>query len=122
MSCSRFRPSRLTTTPCSENRRCGNSADDEGVEFKDVLKHLDREETQVLVRLETRKFRKPTTIIQGLVGSKEELGNVARKLKHSLATGGTSKEGLILLQGDHRSRIKDELVRLGFPAENIEVV
>lgn len=95
---------------------------DEGIEFGDVLKHLDREGAQVVVRLETRKFGKPTTVIWGLPGSKEELERVARRLKHSLATGGTSKNGLIVLQGDHRSRVRDELAKLGFPSENIEVV
>ncbi len=95
---------------------------DEGVEFEDTLRHLDREETQVVVRLETRKFHKPTTVIQGLPGSKEELADIARKLKQRLAAGGTSKDGLVLLQGDHRSRIKAELVALGIPTENIEII
>lgn len=95
---------------------------DEGVEFEDTLRHLDREETQVVVRRETRKFQKPTTVIQGLPGSKEELAEIAHKLKQRLATGGTSKDGLVLLQGDHRSRIKAELVALGIPAENIEII
>ena len=96
--------------------------DEEGVEFEDVLKHLDREATRIMVRVETRKFHKPTTVIQGLPKSKEELADITQKLKHRLATGGTSKEGLVLLQGDHRNRIKAELVGLGFPAENIQVV
>jgi translation initiation factor 1 len=49
------------------------------------------------------------------------MAEVAHKLKERLATGGTSKEGVIMLQGDHRARIKGELVKLGFPEDHIEV-
>ena len=49
------------------------------------------------------------------------LQNVAQKLKTYCACGGTSKNGLIMLQGDHRDRVRDFLVKTGYPQENIEV-
>jgi len=49
------------------------------------------------------------------------LQNVAQKLKTFCACGGTSKNGQIMLQGDHRDRIREFLIKMGYPTENIEV-
>ena len=90
-------------------------------EFEDVLKDLDKSEVRIVVRLETRKFRKPVTMVLGLPKEKQDLEQIARNLKKKLATGGTAKEGAILLQGDHRDDVRDELVKLGYSASQIEV-
>ncbi len=89
--------------------------------FKNILGELDRSETHLVVRMETRRWGKAVTVIQGLESTGRPIDEVAHWLKTRLATGGTAKDGVILLQGDHRSRVKDELVKLGFPATNIEV-
>ncbi len=90
-------------------------------DLNSILRELDRSETHIVLRVETRRFGKPVTIIQGLPKTGSSLEKIAHILKHRLATGGTAKEGVIVLQGDHRSRVKKELVELGFPAENVEV-
>lgn len=89
--------------------------------FTEVLKELDTQESRIIVRMELRKFQKPTTLIQGLKGSKADLEKLTHDLKRKLATGGTLKDGLILLQGDHRERIKEILVGMGYSPEHIEV-
>ncbi len=89
--------------------------------FKDILGELDRSDTHLVVRMETRRWGKAVTVIQGLERTGRSIDDVAHRLKTRLATGGTVKDGLIMLQGDHRSRVKDELVKLGFPITNIEV-
>jgi translation initiation factor 1 len=68
-----------------------------------------------------RRFRKPTTLIDGLNPKRTDLVRIAHKLKSKLACGGTAKEGYILLQGDHRDIIKDQLIDLGFSESSIEV-
>ncbi|MBI4257514.1 MAG: hypothetical protein HY619_01030 [Thaumarchaeota archaeon] len=68
-----------------------------------------------------RRFRKPVTMIQGLPEHGNGLRQIARSLKQSLATGGTAKDGLIILQGDHRQRMKDELSKLGFSEDLVEL-
>ena len=47
-----------------------------------------------------------------------------KKLKEKLACGGTykPKEKTIELQGDHRRKVKELLVQLGFESESIEVL
>ena len=89
--------------------------------FKEVIQELEKEESRIVIRLELRKFRKPTTVIEGLSKDENTLRNVAHKLKHLLATGGTGKDGIVLLQGDHRERAKEELVKMGYSESRIEV-
>ena len=86
-----------------------------------ALKELDKSETHLTVRVETRRWGKPVTIIQGLPKTGRSLDEVAHRLKGRLATGGTAKDGVIMLQGDHRNRLKDELVKMGFAEDHIEI-
>ncbi|HVP22336.1 MAG TPA: hypothetical protein VMS77_00325 [Conexivisphaerales archaeon] len=89
--------------------------------FSDALKELDAEGSRIVIRLELRKFRKKTTVVEGLSGSTEDLENVARELKKAMATGGSVKDGIILLQGDQREGIKMALSKMGYPEERIEL-
>jgi translation initiation factor 1 len=86
-----------------------------------ALKELDKSETHLVVRVEFRRWGKPVTIIQGLPKTGHSLDEISHKLKGRLATGGTAKEGVIMLQGDHRVRIKEELVKMGFQEDHIEI-
>ncbi len=93
----------------------------EDFSLKGLLGELDRSETHVVVRMETRRWGKAVTVVQGLEKTGRSIDEIAHRLKTRLATGGTVKDGVIMLQGDHRNRVKDELVKLGFPETNIEV-
>lgn len=89
----------------------------------ELCEQLAREQQVVKIRLDKRKFGKEVTIIEGLVDSKENLKQLAKKLKSKLATGGTVKDGRIELQGDHRHRVKEILIEeLGYPPENIIII
>ena len=79
-----------------------------------VCEELEKEKTRIVIRLEMRRFRKPTTMIEGLNPKRTDIEKIAHTLKSKLACGGTAKEGYILLQGDHRDIIKEELIGLGF--------
>jgi len=82
---------------------------------------LAQDSTKIIIRLETRRFKKKGTMIEGLDPKINNLANVARNLKNKYACGGTAKEGYIFLQGDHRETIKETLVGLGFPQDSIEL-
>ncbi len=60
-------------------------------------------------------------MVLGLPKEKHDLEEIVRNLKKKMATGGTAKDGEILLQGDHRDDTRDELIKLGYPASQIEV-
>ena len=74
---------------------------------------LAKDSTKIIIRLETRRFKKKGTMIEGLDPKLNNLETVAKDLKNKYACGGTAKEGYIFLQGDHRDTIKDTLVNLG---------
>ncbi|HUI01594.1 MAG TPA: stress response translation initiation inhibitor YciH [Nitrososphaerales archaeon] len=98
------------------------SVGDEDEGFEDIVAELDREEARVKVRMEMRRFRKPTTVVEGLKMNEKDLQELGTKMKKMLATGGTVKDGIILLQGDHRDRVVQILVRRGFSESSIEVI
>jgi translation initiation factor 1 len=86
-----------------------------------VCGEISKEQQRIRVRLETRKWGRAVTIIDGIDDKDTDLGRLAQKLKTFCACGGTAKNSQIVLQGDHRQRIQSYLVELGYPAENIEV-
>lgn len=80
---------------------------------------IERAEQKIKVYVEKRKFNKPTTIIEGITENGKE---ISKQLKSKFACGGTFKQNRIELQGDHKSKIKDLLIKLGFSDSQIEVV
>ncbi len=57
---------------------------------------------------------KGVTVIKGLPSNSDEIIKLAKKFKQKLGTGGTVKNGVIEIQGDHRDALVEELKTLGF--------
>jgi len=57
---------------------------------------------------------KTVTVVAGLQGSDEQLVELAGKLKRLCGSGGTVKDGIVEVQGDHRERIAEALRGMGF--------
>ena len=87
----------------------------------DIVRELDREETNIVISKVIKKFNKPTTVVRGLE-ERKDVQSIARELKTKLGTGGTYKAGQIILQGDHRESVKNFLLAKGFKQESIEVI
>jgi translation initiation factor 1 len=69
----------------------------------------------IRVGRETKGRRgKGVTIISDLPLDESRLVELATKLKQQLGTGGTTKDGRIEIQGDHRDRIVQELEGRGY--------
>lgn len=60
---------------------------------------------------------KGVTTITGLPMTPSEIASLATRLKKRCGSGGTVREGVIEIQGDHRDTIVAELKRLGWPAK-----
>jgi len=85
-----------------------------------VCETIAREQQKITAKIEKRKFGKNYTIIRG-IKKEANIIEIVKKLKSKFACGGTVKNGQIELQGNHKPRIKQVLVDLGFPEETIEV-
>jgi translation initiation factor 1 len=57
---------------------------------------------------------KAVTLIKGLMLSESDLSALAKKLKQACGSGGTVKDGVIEIQGEHREKIADTLQKLGY--------
>lgn len=83
---------------------------------------ISYESQRIKIRLETKKWNKTTTVIEGLSGSMININEVASILKSRCACGGAVKNGQIILQGDHREKAQKILIELGIAAQNIEII
>jgi len=86
-----------------------------------VCEEMSKEQQRIRIRLESRKWGKKYTIIDGIDSKELKLNKLAATLKSKCACGGSAKNEQILLQGDHRAVVKGVLIDMGFPVENIEV-
>jgi translation initiation factor 1 len=82
---------------------------------------MSKEQQRICIRLETRKWGKKWTVIDGIDSKTVSLSKLATQLKNKCACGGTAKNEQVLLMGDHRNEVYRTLVKLGFPKDNIEV-
>ena len=57
---------------------------------------------------------KAVTLVKKLALSEEDLKALAKKLKQECGTGGTIKDGVIEIQGEHREKIAAVLQKLGY--------
>jgi translation initiation factor 1 len=57
---------------------------------------------------------KAVTVVSGLPLLPDELKALAKELKQRCGTGGTVKDGVLEIQGDHRDLIVEELARRGY--------
>ena len=57
---------------------------------------------------------KVVTLVKGFVGRDADLQELARMLKSRCGVGGSAKAGEIIIQGDHRDRVAELLIRSGY--------
>ena len=64
------------------------------------------------VKLETKhRGGKVVTIVTGFIGKDDDLQELAKKIKHFCGTGGSAKDGEIIVQGDNCEKILQWLLK-----------
>ncbi|MFB6171222.1 MAG: stress response translation initiation inhibitor YciH [Haloarculaceae archaeon] len=79
---------------------------------------LARAEQRVSIRVESRRYGKPMTIVEGIDPRAVDIDSLASTLKSRLAVGGTVTDGRIELQGDHGDRLPDVLRDEGYQVDD----
>jgi len=73
-----------------------------------------QQQTVYLHRESKGRGGKAVTLIKGLALSEGDLSALTKKLKQTCGSGGTVKDGVIEIQGEHREKIADTLQKLGY--------
>lgn len=86
-----------------------------------MCQEIAREQQRISVHSIKRRFGKVVTVVSGVDEKQLNLKDLTKNLKSKLACGGTIKDGVIELQGNHKARVKEVLVEMGFSPEMIDV-
>lgn len=84
-----------------------------------VCEQIGKSSQRINITTDKKRYGKIVTVVKGFDNS-VDVKQIAKTLKNELACGGTYKDGMIELQGDHQNKIKEILVREGFDENSIE--
>lgn len=79
---------------------------------------LEPAKQRLTVRIDRRqRAGKQVTLVEGFVGTSEDLAALAKTLKTKCGVGGTAKDGEVTIQGDLRDKVVALLQGMGYNAK-----
>jgi translation initiation factor 1 len=84
-------------------------------EEENAAETLSPQQQKLKIRLETKhRGGKAVTLVEGFVGTEEDLQDLGKKLKNFCGTGGSAKDNEIIVQGDQRDKVLQWLQKNGY--------
>lgn len=91
---------------------------DPGFKFEDEQEQketLAPAQQNLRVKLETKhRAGKAVTIVDGFIGTPDDAEKLGKQLKNVCGTGGSVKDGEIIVQGDQREKVLQFLLKNGY--------
>jgi translation initiation factor 1 len=84
-------------------------------EEQENIETLPSAQQKLKIKLETKhRGGKTVTLVEGFVGTEEALEVLGKSLKNFCGTGGSAKDGEIIIQGDQREKVLQWLQKNGY--------
>lgn len=83
-----------------------------------TFEEIAKSEQKITVSTVSRRYGKIITLVSGF-DKNIDIKATAKNLKEKFACGGTVKDGVVELQGNHKKQVKEALIELGFAEDSI---
>lgn len=85
------------------------------VEEEETVDTLPKNQQKLYVSIDKKqRAGKEVTLIEGFIGSEDDLKELGKMLKGKCGVGGAVKDGEVIIQGNFRDKVMDLLVKDGF--------
>lgn len=85
---------------------------------EEAVETLEPARQRLVVRIDRHaRAGKQVTVIDGFIGTQDDLAALAKTLKTKLGVGGSAKDGQVVIQGDWRDRVTELLTKMNYNAK-----